>query len=174
MVCLINSCSVNCVTFVFPWNESSSGFSYSVILATPPWYQDILEAGLCHYWWRPWCLLGLFIQSAALNSYNLKLMFPGEMASHSSVLDWGIPWTEEPSWIQSMGSQRVGYNLVTEHTHWIINNFCAITVTLNLQLLCNIFLSFVFIFACTKMYIIYTCCWILSIHLWNHLHNLCY
>ena len=33
-----------------------------------------------------------------------------EMATHSSVLAWKIPWTEEPGGLQSMGSQRVGYN----------------------------------------------------------------
>ena len=38
-----------------------------------------------------------------------------EMATHSSVLAWKIPWTEEPGWLQSMGSQRVRYDLVTEH-----------------------------------------------------------
>ena len=32
------------------------------------------------------------------------------MASHSSVLDWRIPWTEEPGGLQSMGSQRVGHD----------------------------------------------------------------
>ena len=32
------------------------------------------------------------------------------MATHSSVLAWRIPWTEEPGWLQSMGSQRVGHN----------------------------------------------------------------
>ena len=32
------------------------------------------------------------------------------MATHSSVLAWRIPWTEEPSGLQSMGSQRVGHN----------------------------------------------------------------
>ena len=31
-----------------------------------------------------------------------------EMATHSSVLAWRIPWTEEPGGLQSMGSQRVG------------------------------------------------------------------
>ena len=30
-----------------------------------------------------------------------------EMATHSSILAWRIPWTEEPSGLQSMGSQRV-------------------------------------------------------------------
>ena len=31
-----------------------------------------------------------------------------EMATHSSILAWKIPWTEEPGRLQSMGSQRVG------------------------------------------------------------------
>ena len=31
-----------------------------------------------------------------------------EMATHSSILAWRIPWTEEPGKLQSMGSQRVG------------------------------------------------------------------
>jgi len=30
------------------------------------------------------------------------------MATHSSILAWDIPWTEEPGRLQSMGSQRVG------------------------------------------------------------------
>ena len=32
------------------------------------------------------------------------------MATHSSVLAWRIPWTEEPGGLQSMGSHRVGHN----------------------------------------------------------------
>ena len=32
-----------------------------------------------------------------------------EMATYSSILAWKIPCTEEPSGLQSMGSQRVGY-----------------------------------------------------------------
>ena len=35
-------------------------------------------------------------------------------ATHSSILAWEIPWTEEPSRLQSMGSQIVGYDLVTK------------------------------------------------------------
>ena len=31
-----------------------------------------------------------------------------EMATHSSILAWKIPWTEEPGRLQSIGSQRVG------------------------------------------------------------------
>ena len=33
-----------------------------------------------------------------------------EMATHSSVFAWEIPWTEEPGRLQSMGSQRVGHD----------------------------------------------------------------
>ena len=32
-----------------------------------------------------------------------------EMATHSSILAWKIPWTEEPGGLQSRGSQRVGH-----------------------------------------------------------------
>ena len=32
------------------------------------------------------------------------------MATHSSVLAWRIPWTEEPDGLQSIGSQRVRYD----------------------------------------------------------------
>ena len=32
------------------------------------------------------------------------------METHSSVLAWRIPWTEEPSRLQSMGSQRTGHD----------------------------------------------------------------
>ena len=33
-----------------------------------------------------------------------------EMATHSSILAWKIPWTEEPGRLQSMGLQRVGHD----------------------------------------------------------------
>ena len=43
--------------------------------------------------------------------------FPGQenpleksMATHSSILAWRIPWTEEPGRLLSIGSQRVGHN----------------------------------------------------------------
>ena len=35
-----------------------------------------------------------------------------EMATHSSILAWEIPWTEESGGLHSMGSQRVGHSLV--------------------------------------------------------------
>ena len=36
-----------------------------------------------------------------------------EMATHSNILAWKIPWTEDPGRLQSMGSQRVGHDWVT-------------------------------------------------------------
>ena len=39
------------------------------------------------------------------------------MATHSSILAWKIPWTEEPGGLQSLGSQRVRHNWATKHEH---------------------------------------------------------
>ena len=36
------------------------------------------------------------------------------MATHSSILSWRMPWTEEPGRLQSMGLQGVGHDLVTK------------------------------------------------------------
>ena len=42
-----------------------------------------------------------------------------EMATHSSILAWKIPWMEEPGRLQSMQSQRVEYDWVTSiHFYW--------------------------------------------------------
>ena len=40
-----------------------------------------------------------------------------EMGTHSSVFAWRIPWTEEPCRLQSMGSQRIGHDIMIEHAH---------------------------------------------------------
>ena len=37
-----------------------------------------------------------------------------EIATHSSILAWEIPWTQKPDGLQSMGSQRVGRELETK------------------------------------------------------------
>ena len=33
-----------------------------------------------------------------------------EMATHSSILTWRIPWTDKPGWLESMRSKRVGHD----------------------------------------------------------------
>ena len=56
-----------------------------------------------------------------------------EMATHSSILAWRIPWTEEPGAVQSTGSQRVSHNWSDlAHAHhsgtwvWSIWELCII------------------------------------------------
>ena len=45
------------------------------------------------------------------------------MATHSSILAWRIPWTEEPGGLQSMGSQTVEHNCVTDtHTEYSLKS----------------------------------------------------
>ena len=41
-----------------------------------------------------------------------------EMATHSSILAWRIPWTKGPSGLQSMGSQRAGHGLSNHYFHF--------------------------------------------------------
>ena len=44
------------------------------------------------------------------------------MATHSSILTGGIPWTEEPDELRSMGSQRVKYDLATKSPNMQVNS----------------------------------------------------
>ena len=56
------------------------------------------------------------MQEAQLQSLGQEDPLEKEMATHSSVLAWKIPWTKEPGGLQSMGLWRVRRGLVTEHT----------------------------------------------------------
>ena len=47
-----------------------------------------------------------------------------EMTTHSSILAWTVPWTEEPGGLQSMGLQRVGHEWATEQQQ-IANSLCG-------------------------------------------------
>ena len=51
-----------------------------------------------------------------------------EMATHSGILAWRIPWTEEPGGLQSMGLQRVGHNWVTNTFQYSVMTFCISVV----------------------------------------------
>ena len=39
------------------------------------------------------------------------------ISTHSSILAWKIPWTEEPGGLQFMGLQRVGHDLLAKQQH---------------------------------------------------------
>ena len=47
------------------------------------------------------------VQETWIQSLGQKDLLEKEMATHSSILAWKIPWTEEPGRLQSTGSQRV-------------------------------------------------------------------
>ena len=51
-------------------------------------------------------------QKTWVQSLGVEYPLEKEMATHSSILPWEIPWTEEPGRLQSMGWQRVIHNLV--------------------------------------------------------------
>ena len=66
------------------------------------------------------------VKKSACNAGDSGLI-PGQedllqkgMATHSSILSWRFPWTEEPGELPFMGLQRVGHDLATEHAVEII------------------------------------------------------
>ena len=50
------------------------------------------------------------MQEIWVRSLGQEVPLEEEMATHSSILAWGIPWTEEPGGLQATGLQGVGYN----------------------------------------------------------------
>ena len=53
------------------------------------------------------------MQETQVQSLGQEDLLEKEMATHSSILAWKIPWTEEPGRLQSMGSQRVRHDWAT-------------------------------------------------------------
>ena len=54
------------------------------------------------------------VQKTQVRSLGQEDPLEKEMATHSSILAWKIPWTEEPGELQSVGSQRVKHDLPTD------------------------------------------------------------
>ena len=62
-------------------------------------------------WWA--AVHGVPKSQTQLSDFTFTFHFHAlekEMATHSSVLAWRIPWTEEPGRLQSMGSHRAGHD----------------------------------------------------------------
>ena len=53
------------------------------------------------------------MQEIQVQSLGWENLLEKGMVTHSSILAWRIPWTEEPGGLQSMGSQRVGHDQAT-------------------------------------------------------------
>ena len=50
------------------------------------------------------------MQEIWIRSLGWEYPLKEDMAMHSSIVAWRIPRTEEPDWLQPVGSQRVGHN----------------------------------------------------------------
>ena len=50
------------------------------------------------------------MQETRVQSLAREDLMEKEMATHSNILAWKIPWTEEPGGLQSTGRQRVGHD----------------------------------------------------------------
>ena len=77
------------------------------------------------------------MQETWIQSLSLKDPLEREVATHSIILAWEIPWTDEPGGYSPWGCKRIRHDLVTKHTHaysyrQIHNKICvliALTVT---------------------------------------------
>ena len=52
----------------------------------------------------------LAMQETLVQSLAQEDFLEKGITTHSSILAWRIPWTEELDWLQAMGSQRVGHD----------------------------------------------------------------
>ena len=57
-----------------------------------------------------WCRICLPVQEMRVPSLSQEDPLEEEMATHSSILAWRIPWTEEPGGLQSSGLHRVEHD----------------------------------------------------------------
>ena len=84
------------------------GATHSSILASPA-----PKKGLKEIWGFPGgsdCKASACNAETRVRSLSWEDPLEKEMAIHSSITAWKIPWTEEPGRLQSMGSQRVGHD----------------------------------------------------------------
>ena len=58
------------------------------------------------------------MQETQVQSLDQEESLEKEMATHSSILAWRIPWTEEPGRLQSMGLQRNRTQLSDQHFYF--------------------------------------------------------
>ena len=69
------------------------------------------------------------MQETWVQSLGWEDLLEKRLATHSSILAWRIPWTEEPGGLQSMGLQRVGHDWVTKFQFYPVS-FVVIEVKL--------------------------------------------
>ena len=74
-------------------------------------------------WWLRWSGIHLPMQGTCVPSWGWEDPMEKGMATHSSILAWEIPWTEEPGGLPSTGSQRIGHDWATLTLTLWVNRF---------------------------------------------------
>ena len=70
-------------------------------------------------WWLKWKRICLPMQEMLVQSLGSEDPLEKEMVTHSNILTWDIPWTEEPGRLQSMGPQKCQTWLATKQQEMI-------------------------------------------------------
>ena len=122
---IMNDCNAFCIAFISLKLLLSKILWFSHFVGEPNYWsvgftQEIAIVG--HFWIFPYCFFSCYIYTwfwrTAMQEtwvWSLGWEDPLEkgMATHSSILAWRIPWTEEPGGLHSTGSQRVGHDWAT-------------------------------------------------------------
>ena len=66
----------------------------------------------------------LTMRETQVHSLGWEDLLEKEIATHSSILAWKIPWADDPDRLQSMGSQRVRHDFVTSQLHFLLHGLC--------------------------------------------------
>ena len=102
---------------------------------TKTWMKEVQTRGNIRI-----CRAFLVVQSVKNLPAMKEMQFPTqgqedpleqEMTTHSSILAWKIPWTEEPGRLQSMGSQRVRHDLATKPPHQNVDMYSWLILLYN-------------------------------------------
>ena len=122
--------------FLFPPGMIS--FRHSVCNGTPLQYSCLENPMHRGAWWA--VVHGVAKSWTRLSNFTFTFHFHAlekEMATHSSVLAWGIPGTGEPAGLPSMGSRRVGHNWsdLAAAAAWLFKLLCGFVYYMDLKFL---------------------------------------
>ena len=100
-------------SFAFSWQNSASLYLASFCTPRP---NLLVTPGI--FWLPTFAFPSLMMKRTSFLVLVLKDLVEKAMATHSSTLAWKIPWTEEPGWLQSIESRRVGLSF---HFHFSLS-----------------------------------------------------
>ena len=108
------------------WPTKNSHLSELAGSVRTRWKKPEVSSSASHWWRRFHCTTATPMEDP----------LEKEMATHSSILTWEIPWTEKPDGLQSIALQRVRYDWLSVHTcpikiknvHFLVQYFISIQV----------------------------------------------